>query len=103
MSNPNLLQTVLNAAKRTFARSSCEKSGSYKSNLSPEDFQSSLTELKGLLDTLAATDVGLDHSEALHNSASAEISQLAPPVTYIKIHEDFDVSIGIFVVRSGCK
>ena len=47
--------------------------------------------------------MGLDHSQALHKPPPGAEESRDPPVTYIKIHEGRDVSIGIFVVRSGCK
>lgn len=123
-SSLSLIQAVLCSAKRTFARSGSKSSGSslFQRNqgsssfaLSAEDFKASLAELKALLDQLRACDVGLEGSKALlpksspSSSASSSSSSLgsthdacsAAPVTYIKIHEDQDVSIGIFVVKAG--
>ena len=86
------IQAVVQTARRTFSR----KFQNFV--LNPEEFSASLNELKKLLDGLRACDVGLDKSHALKSSVPS-----MAPVTYIKIHEDQDVSIGIFLVKGGQK
>ena len=86
------IQAVVQTARRTFSR----KFQNFV--LNPEEFSSSLNELKKLLDGLRACDVGLDKSHALKSTVPS-----MAPVTYIKIHEDQDVSIGIFLVKGGQK
>ena len=86
------IQAVVQSARRTFSR----KFQNFV--LNPEEFSSSLNELKKLLDGLRACDVGLDKSHALKSTVPS-----MAPVTYIKIHEDQDVSIGIFLVKGGQK
>jgi len=87
------IQAVVQSARRTFSR----KFQNFV--LNSEEFSASLNELKTLLDGLRACDVGLDKSHALKSTAPSATA----PVTYIKIHEDQDVSIGIFVVKGGQK
>ena len=87
------IQAVVQTARRTFSR----KFQNFV--LNPEEFSASLNELKKLLDGLRACDVGLDKSHALKSTAPS----MTAPVTYIKIHEDQDVSIGIFLVKGGQK
>ena len=87
------IQAVVQSARRTFSRKF------QKFVLNSEEFSASLNELKTLLDGLRACDVGLDKSHALKSTAPSTTA----PVTYIKIHEDQDVSIGIFVVKGGQK
>ena len=109
-SSSHLAQAVFKAAKRTFARRPLQPKSSwpfgsrrhpkYKFELSPEEQKASLKDLKILLDSLRAQDVGLELSESLDAKAAAFGP---PPVTYIQIHEDRDVSMGIFIVKSGCK
>ena len=84
------IQKVVQSARRTFSRKF------ERFVLDSDDFASSLCELKTLLDGLRAKDVGLEVSKVI-NSTGPNIA----PVTYIKIHEDQDVSIGIFVVKEG--
>ena len=91
-SSKSAIQAVVQCARRTFSRKF------HKFVLNSEEFSSSLNDLKILLNGLRAKDVGLDASPALK---SRELTQA--PVTYIKIHEDHDVSIGIFVVKGGQK
>ena len=86
------IQKVVQSARRTFSRKF------ERFVLDSDDFASSLCELKTLLDGLRAKDVGLEVSQAI-KSTGPNIA----PVTYIKIHEDQDVSIGIFVVKEGQK
>ena len=103
MSTPSTVQKVITAAQRTFQRSI--------SNfvLNSEDFKESLVELKSILDSLRATDVGLDKSPILSQNPGQNQAKSGPnqasetPVTYIKIHEGKDVSIGIFLVKAGSR
>ena len=94
MSNSkSIIQAVVQSARHTFSRKF------HNFVLNPEEFSASLSELKTLLDGLRGNDVGLDKSRILKSTPP----NLAAPVTYIKIHEDQDVSIGIFVVKGGQK
>ena len=94
MSNSkSIIQAVVQSARHTFSRKF------HNFVLNPEEFSASLSELKSLLDGLRGNDVGLDKSRMLKSTPP----NLAAPVTYIKIHEDQDVSIGIFVVKGGQK
>ena len=86
------IQKVVQSARRTFSRKF------ERFVLDSDDFASSLCELKTALDGLRAKDVGLEVSQAIRS-----IGPNIAPVTYIKIHEDQDVSIGIFVVKEGQK
>ena len=92
-----LIKRVLKMAKHTFARSPLNKKRTFL--LTPDEFTSSLKELKLLMNELKSTDLGLDRSEALTINTYRDKHEA--PVTYIKIHEDKDVSIGIFIVKSG--
>jgi len=94
-----LIKRVLKMAKHTFARSPLNKNKKRTFLLTPDEFTSSLKELKLMMNELKSTDLGLDRSEALTINTSREKHEA--PVTYIKIHEDKDVSIGIFIVKSG--
>jgi len=94
MSNSkSIIQAVVQSARHTFSRRF------HNFVLNSEEFNASLSELKSLLDGLRGNDVGLDKSRMLKSTPP----NLAAPVTYIKIHEDQDVSIGIFVVKGGQK
>ena len=94
MSNSkSIIQAVVQSARHTFSRKF------HNFVLNSEEFNASLSELKSLLDGLRGNDVGLDKSRMLKSTPP----NLAAPVTYIKIHEDQDVSIGIFVVKGGQK
>ena len=97
-SSPNLIQSVVQAARKTFARS-CY----HQYLLNSDEFLASFKDLKALLDGLRASDVGLDRSSVIQKSDPTQSSPEAAPVTYIKIHEDRDVSIGIFVVKAGSR
>jgi len=94
MSNSkSIIQAVVQSARHTFSRKF------QKFVLNSEEFSASLSELKILLDGLRGSDLGLDKSKVLKSTTP----NLTAPVTYIKIHEDQDVSIGIFVVKGGQK
>ncbi len=125
MSSTNKVQAVLQCAKRTFARRpstppKVKKSGvkPLKFVLPPEEFNAGLKELSCLLGAIRASDLNLENSTVLREAEAQkrgdildrdsdehdledEESPIAAPVTYIKILEDADVSIGIFVVRPG--
>jgi len=95
MSNSkSIIQAVVQSARHTFSRKF------HNFVLNSEEFNASLSELKNLMDGLRASDVGLDKSRVLRSSTTPSFSA---PVTYIKIHEDQDVSIGMFVVKGGQK
>ena len=104
----SLIQSVLMAAKRTFARRQNSSSRNRQKSfiLSQDEFNLGLRELKALIDRLRSHDLGLQHSKVLNWSSSlssTSSSESSSPVTYIKILEDSDVSIGIFLVKSGCR
>ena len=109
-----LIQSVLQASKRTFARSR------NKFKLKEDEFLSSLRDLKCLLDNVRAQDLGknlkmfsflkgnpdlsftgLERSRVL--SGTGFFQQEEAPCTYIKIHEDLDVSLGVFIIKPGFK
>ena len=93
--NPIAIQAVVQAAQRTFSRS-------YQQFvLNADEFKTSIKDLKLLLDGIRSHDVGLERSKVLQNRPS--LCPDAAPVTYIKIHEDQDVSIGIFVIKAGSR
>ena len=96
--SPCAIQAVVQAAQRTFSRS-------YQQFvLNSDEFKASMKDLKLLLDGIRSHDVGLERSKVLHNRPSSPcFNPDAAPVTYIKIHEDHDVSIGIFVVKAGSR
>ena len=87
------IQKVFALAKKTFARVK-GNDGRRKHILSKDDFYSHLDELSALMATLTASDLGLDQSAA--------VCQRQPPkapVTYIGLHEDADLTMGIFIIN----
>lgn len=103
-SSNSLIRQVLQMAKHTFARVPLNGLPRQKRHflLAPEDFKLGIKQLKELMDGLRDTDLGLDKSQ-LMNSEGYVREPKEPPITYIKIHEDSDISIGIFIIKPGCR
>ena len=113
-SSNNLVLQVLQMAKITFARTPARSSATPLRRefiLPPDEFKSNLSELKQLVDGLKSSDLGLEHSETIKGTSGrrSPLSGLfrrpanEPPVTYIKVLEDIDVSVGIFIVKPGSR
>ncbi|KAL0278730.1 UNVERIFIED_CONTAM: hypothetical protein PYX00_000463 [Menopon gallinae] len=92
------LETIIQQALRTFARAN---------KSFPEPSQNDLTALKTLADVVTIRDVKLpkillqktDVCDILGKKWRPTIE----PVEYLRIYEDADVSIGVFVLRQGAK
>ena len=113
-SSNNLVLQVLQMAKITFARTPARSSATPLRRefiLPPDEFKSNLSELKQLVDGLKSSDLGLEHSETIKGTSGrrSPLSGLfrrpanEAPVTYIKVLEDIDVSVGIFIVKPGSR
>lgn len=80
----------------------------FSSKLSSLSFEENLTKLKLLTSKLTSADVKLDKSLLSNVEGDGECkatwnhNRLAP-VTYIEIFENSDVTIGIFVLKSGAR
>ena len=110
-SSNNLVLQVLQMAKITFARKLSANPLRRELVLPPDEFKANLRELKQLMTGLKSSDLGLEHSETI-KGISGRRSPLSglfrrtaneAPVTYIKVLEDIDVSIGIFIVKAGSR
>ena len=99
-SSSSLIVQVLRMAKQTFARTPSILNQKRKFVLPPDEFKSKLQDLRQLVDRLQSSDLGLEHSKVLTSSSREKLPHEAP-VTYIKLLDDTDVSIGIFIVKSG--
>ena len=98
----SLIKQVLQIAKRTFARTPLGSPHQRrKFVLPPDDFKLGIKHLKELMDGLRDTDLGLDKSLVMNSKGKRDIHE--PPVTYVKIFEDSDLSVGIFIVKSGAR
>ena len=110
-SSNNLVLQVLQMAKITFARKLSANPLRRELVLPPDEFKSNLRELKQLMTGLKSSDLGLEHSETIKGTSGrrSPLSGLfrrtanEAPVTYIKVLEDIDVSIGIFIVKAGSR
>ena len=110
-SSNNLVLQVLQMAKITFARKLSANPLRRELVLPPDEFKANLRELKQLMTGLKSSDLGLEHSETIKGTSGrrSPLSGLfrrtanEAPVTYIKVLEDIDVSIGIFIVKAGSR
>jgi len=110
-SSNNLVLQVLQMAKKTFARKLSANPLRRELVLPPDEFKSNLRELKQLMTGLKSSDLGLEHSETIKGTSGrrSPLSGLfrrtanEAPVTYIKVLEDIDVSVGIFIVKAGSR
>lgn len=71
-------------------------------------FEDNLAKLKSQVNKLTSADVKLDRNLLLNKSDEVSKNRSPSPsddapVTYIEIYEDPDVTIGIFVLKSGAK
>ena len=93
-----IIVQICQMALKTFARTKSKSDPKLHFNSSPEEFNSNLQELKQLVNKLKHSDLGLEKSKSIIDPNDQEA-----PVTYIKVFADKDVSIGIFIVKSGSR
>jgi cysteamine dioxygenase len=62
-------------------------------------FEENFSKLKAMANELTAADVNL----SIDNLQATELGDCKPPVIYISIYEDSNVTISIFIVKSGAK
>jgi len=108
------IQKVFQMAKKTFARSR-GPDGKRRHRLDSQDLRSHLKQLSELMNVLTAKDLALDQSQFLRRShtpngrlsPTGESPPLPPPltstapVTYIGLHEDQDLTVGVFAINPG--
>lgn len=80
----------------------------FSSKLSALSFEENLTKLKHLVSKVTSGDVKLDKSLLTGVESDSEYKEgwcqnRLAPVTYIEIFENSDVTIGIFVLKSGAR
>ena len=85
-------------ALKTFARTKSDSNPKLHFDSTPEEFESNLQQLKQIVNKLTYCDLGLEKSKSIIDPANQEV-----PVTYINILEHRDVSLGMFIVKSGSR
>jgi cysteamine dioxygenase len=85
----SLIEKVVRQALRTFSQKPA----------ADVIFEDNFAKLKALADKLTAADVNLN----IHNMQESESGGCKPPVIYISVYEDSNVTVGIFIVKSGEK
>lgn len=99
-----IINYILQCARKTFARSLVRpEEGMLRLVLPPDEFSQQLAHLRHMVSKVKASDVGLDRSSALHSEYVPYGRNRNTPVTYIGIYEDRDISVGIFIIRRGCR
>lgn len=111
------IQKVFQMAKKTFARNRTPgPDGKRHHRLDPQDLRSHLKQLSDLMNVLTARDLALDQSQVLRRQYSSsrrpgggsggggqngrhDLLNAPAPVTYIGLHEDVDLSIGVFIIN----
>lgn len=105
------IQRVLQMAKKTFARAKTPGSpdGQWHHRLGSQDLMTHLKQLSDLMHGLTARDLGLDQSKVLRQHYGSYRGGGGPenghrqhssaPVTYIGLHEDSDVTMGVFIIN----
>lgn len=88
-----LMERLWKQALRTFSK---------RNVLSQQSFEENFLVLKSLADAVTAADVKLD-LKLLERHPLGPLSRRKPPVTYIEIYEDDNVTIGIFILKAGVK
>lgn len=91
------LENIVQQALRTFARASKSL---------PEPSQNDLVTLKTMADVITIKDVKvpkflLNKSEV--HVCGKKLKATVEPIDYLRIYEDADVSIGVFVLKQGAK
>lgn len=106
------IQKVFQMAKKTFARNRTPgPDGKRHHRLDSQDLRSHLKQLSDLMNVLTARDLALDQSQVLrrqynHRSGVGSAGEngmmrdsSSAPVTYIGLHEDCDLSVGVFIIN----
>ncbi|XP_054263279.1 2-aminoethanethiol dioxygenase [Macrosteles quadrilineatus] len=89
MAGSSLIEVVKRQAIATFTK----LAGGISSN-----FEDNLSKLTGLMNKVTSDDVNLD--ECLSSDCSEDANA---PVAYINIHDDPNLSIGVFVLKKGAR
>ncbi|XP_014663929.1 PREDICTED: 2-aminoethanethiol dioxygenase-like [Priapulus caudatus] len=66
-------------------------------------FQENLNKSRTLINSIQAQDLNFDFNLVRNTRVFNPRSNEMPPVTYVKIHEDCEISIGIFVLKDGAR
>ncbi|KAJ8879013.1 hypothetical protein PR048_019619 [Dryococelus australis] len=78
-------------------------SSNYSGNVRGQKFVENFSKLKSLADRLTAEHVNLDANLSKLSPERSRCSTRNPPVTYVEVYEDSNVTIGIFILKSGAR
>lgn len=87
----NRVEVLYRQALKTFSRKSGEVSKSFEENFS---------KLKTLANQITSEDVKL---ERCLERKRDELESRRAPVTYVEMYEDDNITMGIFIVKAGCR
>ena len=93
-----IINQICQMALKTFARTTSDSNPMLHFKSTPEEFKSNLGQLKQIVNNLKYCDLGLEKSKSIIDPDNQEA-----PVTYINVLKHTDVSIGIFIIKSGSR
>ena len=93
-----IVNQICKMAMKTFARTTSDSNPKLHFNSTSEEFKSNLNQLKQIVNNLKHCDLGLEKSKSIIDPNTQEA-----PVTYINVLTHRDVSIGMFIVKSGSR
>ena len=97
-SQESIINQICQMALKTFARTTSDSNPMLHFKSTPEEFKSNLGQLKQIVNNLKYCDLGLEKSKSIIDPDNQEA-----PVTYINVLKHTDVSIGIFIIKSGSR
>ena len=93
-----IITQICQMALKTFARTKSDSNPKLYFDSTPEEFESNLQQLKQIVKKLEYCNLGLEKSKFIIDPTNQEV-----PVTYINVLAHRDVSIGMFIVKSGSR
>ena len=93
-----IINQICQMALKTFSRTISDSNPMLHFKSTPEEFKSNLGQLKQIVNNLKYCDLGLEKSKSIIDPDNQEA-----PVTYINVLKHTDVSIGIFIIKSGSR
>ena len=93
-----IINQVCQMALKTFARTKSDSNPKLHFDSTLEEFKLNLHQLQQIVNNLKYCDLGLEKSKCIIDPENQEA-----PVTYINVLTHRDVSIGMFIVKSGSR